>query len=636
MSVQHPGSVSINKVNFENLAFLTDQIASQITNQDFDLETGKPLSNLTSAEVDAFYLDIVRESMSERKSVMDSFVFKYPKVLELDNLRDIQIAGETAIDIVFVTEGASMKNMFGYYFWTEEDGLLDGQSSDGYYYRPTVIFPHVLSDKNDSTTLQQGDSRHLRGNLPNGNFGNINVGFFLVPHGWFAFINNVSIGDDAILYSTLRFNEKYFNSQHQMVNDRIYSVYVKSQVSSTEEMLFLGFEDIFYGQVDDLDYNDCVVGLNIADISVIVDFDKYASLIEDDEEPISKSGNSILTYDEHGEYVEMSQLQEDVYTFKRHFVFKNNSDRDTLKLIFDSLHKRYFVETQTFENNNLFILVAHYRIRPHDIRQTTNQQKTKIYLYMPEFDQDQRESVELYQHSMQKFLQDPNYNEYYEMYKHNNPSVKVINNQQIYDRPCIVKSTSDLKILGNGIMTCKKGSAHLPFKNTQWFQIYFQMNQSFTKGLFVNIKMDHHPDLYLQGKKTFVRFVSFVVDNLNHVIVDLGDLNIYTQDLQGNLTSATEFGPNIKVSAVLEGADHIKKLISVFRNDSGAIYRTVTIKDSLTFYCIRFPNIKNNPTMVFLDDELNLDWLDNLYITSGTYFIKQKVYPVATALTFQS
>jgi hypothetical protein len=198
---------------------------------DFNLSTGKPLKNLSPGSVvDDFFVNTLNRSMADNLNVHQKFIFDYPLVLEMDSARDIDVTGETTISATFIHEGASMKNMFGYYFYITDSGgnnvLLDNDGTDSsVYYRPTVIFPHVVSETGNSDTLRMGDLRQMRSNLSNGNFQNANIGFFLMPHGWLAKSGNDLYSDVTTLYSTIEFCQKHRDSDYQMVNDKIYSVF---------------------------------------------------------------------------------------------------------------------------------------------------------------------------------------------------------------------------------------------------------------------------------------------------------------------------------------------------------------------------------------------------------------------------
>jgi hypothetical protein len=149
------------------------------------------------------------------------------------------------------------------------------------------------------------------------------------------------------------------------------------------------------------------------------------------------------------------------------------------------------------------------------------------------------------------------------------------------------------------------------------------MSADLSYGLVINAKMDTHPAEYKAGSKYFLRYVSFLLDNNEHVVIDLGDLSIY-QEIGGSLTLDNSPSlSNIAVSPITAGDDTIKGLVPVFKNNSNATYRTVTIRDGLTFYCIKLPDIKNIPSMVYLYDDVLLDWNNIFNVVDGTYYNKR-------------
>lgn len=638
-----PNSKYLDYITFDNLSYLTDTFASTITSDNFNMTTGKPLTNMAAnSTVDNFFINTVSQSLQERFNVNNDFIYQYPQVLELESMRDLEITNETTIDVVFVHEGASMKNMVGYYFY-EIDGNGDKRLLDNngvvvdYYYKPTVIFPNVTSENGDSNTLQRGNTRRLKGNLPNGNFANIHIGFFLICFGWYAFENGSEINPDKILHSTLEFNVQYRNTEFQMVNDKIYSVYVKSKAENGDELLLLAFEDLFAKGPDDLDYNDCVMGFVISDVNNVVDYDKFAELVLE-EEP---TYNNIIFLDDEGEYLE---LPDNIYNidnnqahiFERHLIFDNQPDRDAYILVMFQLLTNYYYQITSENTETEYKIIVKYLFRPNDLLFNSSNGKKKLYLLKAKFNKHIGPIVDQYRLLMQKNLQDPNYIEDYKLYQRDNQAEVVINLADNIDHPR-KESADPFRIIGNGVMDCRNGKAHLPFKDPYIYQVY--KNTTFDgDGLVINVKMDDHPDGYQLGSKYFVRWIGFVVDGTENVVIDLGNLNVY-QESGGSLTLISDVATlnssltGINIGDVTAGSDTIKGLVSVFRNNSGATFRIITIKDSMKFYCIRFPNIKNNPTMVFLDADVMINWSEAVNIISGTYYKKQRTFLVSNLTT---
>lgn len=87
--MSHPNSKFINNISFSDLTYLTETYNNNLSNDDYNLITGKPKNNLISnIIVDNFFLNIVENSMGERVNINNDFIYKYPKTLETDVLRD--------------------------------------------------------------------------------------------------------------------------------------------------------------------------------------------------------------------------------------------------------------------------------------------------------------------------------------------------------------------------------------------------------------------------------------------------------------------------------------------------------------------------------------------------------------------
>jgi hypothetical protein len=631
----HPGSIYIDKIDFNTLRFLTTDHTDSVTSSNFDLTTGKPSNNLhNNSNVNSFLLDSIVSNLFENNNINDSIIYDYPKLLETNVLRDIQITNETTIDVVFITEGASMKNMFGYYMYEiDNDGvkklLSNGTDTDGYYYNPTVIFPHVYSIIGDHNTLQQGDSRRLKGNLPNGNFQNIFVGLFLVPHGWYAFQNNSTIDNNNILYSTIDFNKKYIESEFGIVNDKIYSIYFKASINDTRELLLSAFEDVFINGTYDLDYNDCVIGLEVSNVSNIVDYDKYTKIIVQNK----SINNSIIFIDENGEFVYFNKdiyyLPEDRdYVFERHIFLDNFDDMNNLYNLYRSLMTNYKMNIYIDDSFGQFKVIIICLFRKNDINNNKGNEKSKkLYLLETKYNKSLAQLLNNYKIAVTKNMNNLNYSEKYRVYEKETEN-ELIHLTDIIDGPIKISNNS-FRIIGNGIMDCINGKAHLPFNQKQIYQVY--KNISVDLSLTINIKMSDHPNAYMLGAKNFVRYVAFNI-NGDSVVIDLGSLDLYTE-VNGSLLLNNDITFNkIKISSITVDPHGIKDLLNIFRSDSNAYYRTITLDDRMTFYCIRLPNVKNNPTSVYLASSFFLEWNDKYNTLGGTYYNKQKIYKINSFL----
>lgn len=649
------GARYIDNIDYTKLKYLVDGRVIDLNSTseaDFNQTTGKPLTNITfNNHVDNFFLDTTTTTVKEKTNINNDLVYKYPKLLEVDSIRDMHVTDETTINAVFISEGASMKNMFGYYMYTlDENGnkrLLgnDSTNTDGYHYDPTVVFPHIYSDPKDSQSLTCGDSRRLIGNLPNGNFNNIYIGLFLIPHGWFAYTMKSPIDNKAILYSTIEFNTAFKaleNSEYVTVQEKIYSVYFKSMTETGHELLLVGFEDVFVNGIDDLDYNDCIVGFEISDVNNIVDYNNYTTIEVDPEDIHLETKNNIIYVDEDGEYFKPNTKVWKVDTkydhvFVRQMVFLNNSDRDELYNVYNNSNMNYKISFSKFNTNDgKFILEFRHRFRPADLKvvydseddeeeEDKKKKKKVMYLYESKYNINNDDVLDKYKIIIAKSLNDADYTERYNFYQERNRK-DIIKFTDVIDKPQF-ESTTKFRIIGDGIMDCTNGKSRIPSQRKQIYQVYKNVTKS-NKGIIINVKMDDHPTDFMLGKKNFMRYVSFNSNRSEVAIIDLANMDIY-KEVNGILHNAlpSEF-TNIKISDIVRTDGNVKDLINIFRSDSGAYYRTVTINNIMSFYCIRLPNVKNNPTMVFLDDSKYLRWNDTYNILGGTYYKKQTLYLV--------
>lgn len=634
-----PNSRTIPNISYSNLYFLTapNTAAPSLSPASFNPITGKPLSNLNgNAMIDSFFLNTVKSSLSERVNINENFIYKYPQVLEVDAMRDLSITNETTINAVFVHEGAAMKNMFGYYFYytdpeTGNKHILDNdpENPSEYYYRPTVIFPNVTCEPGDYTTLQPGDTRLLKGNLPNGNFEHITIGFFLICFGWYAHTTETTINDDRILHTTIDFNHSFAPSIHQTINEKIYSVFVKSTNENGDELLLVGFEDCVFNN-GDLDYNDCVIGIQASDVNNIENYDLFAEMkLEDAVDP---TYNNLITLSDDGEYVSFKDSQYTINTkydhrFERHMCFSNDSERDEMYEIFRKLKPNYVVsKTKTSPSK----LVITYLFRKNDLLFSKHDDYKRLYLLDIKYNKgedDDKDNTNDYVRFLQEHLL--TYSEKYTLYEvvrppDNHIPVTVIPLTATFDAPKQSKMIS-MRLLGSGLVDCKNGKANFPSKTRAIYQYYKSTSRRSTLGL--NIKMDTHPTGYKDGHQYFIRYACFVSDN-QHVVIDLGNLSLHQDNGSGVLTplSSPASLNNFSISSISTDPLNIKELQLIKRNDRLMSYRTITIKNNITFYAIKSPTTKNNPTAIFVNSYNLTSWSDMVNTVTGTYFNKQRFY----------
>lgn len=633
-----PDAQPLSRLQHANLRYLIDGLSpsTTLTSDKFNLTTGRPLTNIENVAIETEFQSVVDTTLFEGVNVHNDFLFRFPHVMEVDLGRDLVIGNETEIRVTFVKEGASMQNMVGYYFYEElpsgEKIMLQNTTHEnGYYYEPTVIFPHVYSVANSADTIQSGDRRLLRGNLPNGNFSNVRVGFFLLPHGWFGFTSGTYVHPDLNIHTTVDFNRQYAVRDMQLLDDKIYSVFVRWNPNETTEMLIVGFEDIVH-ITHDIDYNDCVLGIVANNWTNILNIDDFPVM---DTPPEIVVPNNLVAIEEDGEYVCIpsnvaTMAPEKTYLFERQHIFDNAADRDACHAAYAQLETdyNYGLVSDDIEGSYRFTCVK--RFRPGDVNHGQAGRHDggfKVPLLRTKFNRFLTTPLFQYQKILEKSLKNSNYVEKYRLYDIYAEEPPLIDVSTQIDKPR-KPVRGDFRIIGNGVMDCQKGKSHLPFKAAKVYQVY--KNTFGLEGLQINVGMDAHPTGYQLGTKNFVRWVSLIWNTSDHVVVDLGDLSIYSS-LDGVLTPEADLNAfnasltSMRVSGITYDASDIKKLVDVFRNNSNAYFRKVTAGPH-EFYCIRLPNVKNNPTMLFMDRDFLFDWNEHYAELSGTYFYKQHVF----------
>jgi len=310
--------------------------------------------------------------------------------------------------------------------------------------------------------------------------------------------------------------------------------------------------------------------------------------------------------------------------------FDNIDDRDQTFDACNELLANYKYDFEKRSEDDKHVLALKYLFRHDDLKKGDQDKDYKIYLFESVFSNHLNSTiVNKYKEITFKNMHNSNY---YERYKLINTETdeELIRLTDIFDQP-FKSQENKFRIIGNGVMDCQSGKSHLPADKSQIYNVYKNMSDG--KGIVINVKMHTHPTGYMSTKKTFVRYVSFVANTNEHLIIDLGNLNMYQEvDDSGTLNRIyTPFFDNIKVSGITtDASSEIKSLIDVLKNDSGASFRTVTINGMQTYYCIRFTNIKNIPTMVFLDSTKSLEWNNKYNSISGTYYDKHTTYPVSS------
>jgi hypothetical protein len=688
----------ITQITFDKLKYLTKTYADTITPCDFDIETGRPLNNIrTTNTINYFLLSSINSSLSEGKHICDFICHE-----GVEGMHDIEITDETSLSALFANEGASMQNMFGYYMYIKnEDGskiLLDTEcNNDGVYYSPTIIFPHVKSEQ--YKYLQSSDTRLLKGNMPDGKFKNICVGFFLVPHGWYAFTEKSTIDNDSILHSTTDFNAYSMSSlkeadvepivpvehvdecvehvveecgehiveecgehvvevcvehemepeneelvidpiegeqlteqvtesmidQHDIINKKIYSVFTKieSSIHKNNNLLMIGFEDMIHEKYEhnDMDYNDCVVCIEISNINNIVNYDKYTVVNFGMDPPIYVPQNSLIYYDEYGEYVSFDKRKYNIidadYILER-YIYCNN--KTLTSYYYDALLKiniNYVINITKTCCSDIFAIKIEYCLRQHDIINATNNDIVKLYLMESkhtEFSEEYGNSLIInYKNMFNNLIHDKSYYEKYDF------SIKIVSIHDIIESP-VNATINHFRIFGNGVIDCMNKTAYIPSDITNIYQLYKNVNNCTKKGIVINICMDTHPHTYMMGVTTFIKYITFIVDSTYNMTIDMHTLSIYKYD-GCTLVLQTEFNayPDMHISDIYNEPNNNDQLSDIYKYDKDATYRVITLCNSMVLYCI---NLSTNTVL----SSIILVYIDNMYYWGNTRNEQSGIY----------
>jgi hypothetical protein len=478
------------------------------------------------------------------------------------------------------------------------------------------------------------------------NFENVYIGFFLVAHGWYANVMNSYVADKYMICSTVDFAQKYKPTGYDIVDNKIYSVYVKGYSESGDEMLLVGFEDSVANGGGDLDYNDAVIGFRISDVNNIVDYDKYSKIVvKTPPEP----KNNIINYDDNGEYIIFDKNKYNLlpgidYVFERHLTFNNQIDRDQYFTILNTLRDNYKYGKSIVNDNGTYKIIIKHLFRKNDIASSKKNNSHIFYLFQLKF--NTRQIIADYEKMVNEGIVNGKYTERYRLYELQTLK-EIIKLTDTFDRPSKIidndgKTDGNFRIIGDGIVDCVNGRARIPFDVAGNYLIYKNINYD-SSGFVINIRMDTHPDNFMAGKKNFLSMVSFIVNNGNvneNIVVDLRNLKLFSYDSNNNpiemknIEQINSEYKTISVSDVKSGNSTIKDLVAIFSNNSNSRYRTIKINNTMTFYCIRFANVKNNPTMVFMNNQDILSWASKYNSVSGTYFIKQRIYPIDSIVNY--
>lgn len=159
-----------------------------------------------------------------------------PTLLDEKYSRQLYVNEDAEVWVTFVHNGASFRNVLGYYFYEEgkkPNSIEEIQSK-------IIIFPHI-------NALRSGDKVKLKGNLANGGFSKgTTVGWFIISDGW---RNGVISGSKPQLYSDRNLNTFIANP-----NLREHMIFMYDQEA---RVMLIAWEDMPRTSGDH-DFNDLI------------------------------------------------------------------------------------------------------------------------------------------------------------------------------------------------------------------------------------------------------------------------------------------------------------------------------------------------------------------------------------------
>lgn len=261
------------RIGPSNVYYLADTntVSTSFTVHDFTPSNGKPKNNYIIKNIDPNLIKTIEESLPETSSNIAKLFNNFPDIIERDT--DIVVgSSETDIEVSFISEGAGYLNAVGYYFYyiddkgdpkviTNADDNKNENETDNYY-RPTIIFPNASLSRSGGD-LRQGGTRTLKGNMPNGKFSNVRVGFFLISNGWKTTGDGyLSTGTGYTMHTTKQLNANYnpavLNDYTATADDYRRGIQSVLLYYVSEGSWILSFEDILRPSGDS-DFNDVVL-----------------------------------------------------------------------------------------------------------------------------------------------------------------------------------------------------------------------------------------------------------------------------------------------------------------------------------------------------------------------------------------
>ena len=419
------GAKVLSAITPSSVYYLTGATTSSSTFSDIDFSRplGKPLANYTINPVDPNIIKTVNAGVPNTSNSVPVLFKNFPDILQNDD--DITVANvSTQIDVSFISEDAGYLNAFGYYFYyldannnpvrlTNADDNKD--SCNGYYY-PTIVFPNS-SLNNSGGSITSGGTRRLKGNMANGSFCNVKIGFFVIPNGWSTSNNGkLTTGTGYVMHTTNQFNANYDANFVTDPKNALKSGTVdgtangsaadpKRGVQSallyyvTQNSWILSFEDKFRPSSDS-DFNDLVLLVKKTPIPDAVEIAKYCVVTPPPDitaKGLADSQGLFLWLDSNQLCKDGSDL-----IFTRTTTFKTNnisyqqngstittSPMNYVLNLIQHLNWNYSHQIVGYDDKKQTITQS-FTFRQADISKNTVNGKVKLYLMSREFNVDNK------------------------------------------------------------------------------------------------------------------------------------------------------------------------------------------------------------------------------------------------------
>lgn len=404
MSSIPSGSKPLTQILPSNVYYLTgvNTVASAFSTNDFTSKVALPKVNYDILPVDPDITKTIESSLPETVSNVASLFSKFPGIQNNDS--DIVVGDvETDIDVSFITEGAGYLNAFGYYFYYLDSNNLpvrltnsdDNSDSSQGYYRPTIVFPNASLNRSGGA-LTQGGTRRLKGNLSNGKFKNVRVGFFLISNGWKTTGNgSLTTGTGYVMHTTHRFNANYNSLVDQsLLTASDYKRGIQSALLYyvDESAWILSFEDILRPSGDS-DFNDLILLIRKTPSPTVEEIARYSSVTS----PENENKKALVDADGLFLWLNLSDLCSDgknLYLDRTTYFKTNNinfirnevevsmSPKDYVLGLVQKLNWNY---THQIVNQTSNSITQRFLFRPADITSNTVNGKVKLYILSRRF-----------------------------------------------------------------------------------------------------------------------------------------------------------------------------------------------------------------------------------------------------------